>query len=92
MSQLQRFCEFTNLSPQQFLKLDRKRARDLVWKFACEYKDKPPTQLAILRALKSFYRSNDVEILPFDSRRGGKRFFSGIVEDVKARLTEMSKQ
>lgn len=71
------FCEQIGVSPEQFLGLDRTRARDLVWKFVkpfiMESASKTKNNLA---ALKSFYRSQDGEILPFESRRGGKHYFN----------------
>ena len=71
------FCEETGLSPEEFLALDRRRARDVVWKyikpFIRESTSKAKNNLA---ALKSFYRSKDGEMLPFDSRRGGKHHFN----------------
>jgi site-specific recombinase XerD len=74
---LMHFCEETGLSPEEFLALDRRRARDVVWKyvkpFIAESTSKAKNNMA---ALKSFYRSQDGEILPFDSRRGGKHYFN----------------
>lgn len=74
---LMHFCEQTGLSPEEFLGLDRREARDVVWKFIkpfiAESTSKAKNNLA---ALKSFYRSQDGEILPFDSRRGGKHYFN----------------
>jgi len=74
---LMHFCEESGTSPEAFLGLDRHEARDLVWKyvkpFIGESTSKAKNNLA---ALKSFYRSKDGEILPFDSRRGGKHYFN----------------
>lgn len=74
---LMHFCEQTGVSPEEFLGLDRREARDVVWKFVkpfiAESTSKAKNNLA---ALKSFYRSQDGEILPFDSRRGGKHYFN----------------
>lgn len=74
---LMHFCEQTGVSPEEFLGLDRREARDVVWKFIkpfiAESTSKAKNNLA---ALKSFYRSQDGEILPFDSRRGGKHYFN----------------
>jgi integrase len=71
------FCEQTGLSPEEFLGLDRSGARDVVWKFVklfiAESTSKAKNNLA---ALKSFYRSQDGQTLPFDSRRGGKHYFN----------------
>ena len=74
---LMKFCEETIISPEEFLDLDRSKARDIVWKyikpFINESTSKAKNNLA---ALKSFYRSKDGEVLPFDSRRGGKHYFN----------------
>lgn len=75
---LMHFCEASGLSPREFLALDRRRARDIVWKFVKPFISESPSKANNnLAALKSFYRSKDGEILPFDSRRGGKHYFNG---------------
>ena len=70
------FCEKFGLQPERFLELDRIEARDLVWKHVSPLIEvSRSTAKNNLAALKSFYRSKDGEILPFDSRRGGKHHF-----------------
>jgi len=71
------FCEGMAVSPEEFLRLDRFEARDLVWQFMEPFIEESSSKAKNnLAALKSFYRSNDGETLPFDSRRGGKHHFN----------------
>lgn len=71
------FCEATGLPPEDFLKLNRFEARDTVWKFVKPFiRESTSKAKNHLAALKSFYRSKDGEVLPFDSRRGGKHYFN----------------
>jgi len=75
---LMHFCEETGTGPDVFLALGRSRARDLVWKYVKPFINASPSKANnVLAALKSFYRSKDGEVLPFDSRRGGKHYFNG---------------
>jgi len=74
---LMNFCESMNVSPEEFLRLDRLASRDLVWQFVEPFIEESSSKAKNnLAALKSFYRSKDGETLPFDSRRGGKHHFN----------------
>jgi integrase len=71
------FCDVLDISPEEFLELDRFEARDVVWQFIESFiKESSSKAKNNLAALKSFYRSKDGETLPFDSRRGGKHHFN----------------
>jgi len=78
--QLQKFCELTNITPEQFQKLPNKEARDVAWSYVKTLlKDKKPGLASIaMYALKSFYRNHDGEILSFDSKRGGKHYLNNL--------------
>lgn len=74
---LMHFCETMEISPAQFQNLTRHQARDAVWKFIKPFiKASPSKAKNFMAALKSFYRNKDGEVLPFDSRRGGKHYFN----------------
>jgi len=74
---LMHFCETMNVTPEEFLAMDRFKARDLVWSYVKPFINESVTKAKnCLAALKSFYRSKDGEILPFDSARGGKHYFN----------------
>jgi len=76
-STLMHFCEAMNITPEEFHDLGKKAARDLVWQYVEPFKGKSPARAnLVLAALKSFYRNKDGEILPFDSRKGGKHYIS----------------
>lgn len=75
---LNRFCQFSHVTPEQFQKLDRKQARDLAWKYIKTLLKKPSVAHIAMAALKSFYRNYDGETLPFDSHRGGKHYFNNL--------------
>lgn len=74
-SALMHFCEDMNVTPEDFQNLDRKAARDLVWRYIEPFKGKSPARASVfMAALKSFYRYKDGEVLPFDARKGGKHY------------------
>lgn len=74
---LMHFCEDMNVEPAEFQDLDKKAARDLVWKYIEPFKSKTSAKASMhIAALKSFYRYKDGEVLPFDSRKGGKHYIS----------------
>ncbi len=77
-SALKKFCDFSNISPESFQKLDRKVARDLAWEYIKTLVDRPSVANVTLAAIKSFYRNHDGETLPFDNRRGGKHYFNNM--------------
>jgi len=72
---LMHFCEDINVTPKEFQDLDKKAARDLVWKYIEPFKGEMSAKASMhIAALKSFYRYKDGETLPFDSRKGGKHY------------------
>lgn len=74
-SVLMKFCETLNITPEEFQDLDKKAARDLVWKYVAPFKGESPGKASMhMAALKSFYRYKDGETLPFDARKGGKHY------------------
>lgn len=73
-SNLQRFCEFSKVTPEQFQNMDRKKARNLAWSFIEMFSDNPAVAINVMAALKSFYRNHDGETLPFDSSKFGKHY------------------
>jgi integrase len=75
---LKDFCEFANITPEEFQRLDRKDARNIAWKYIKTLIDKPSVATMAMAALKSFYRNHDGETLPFDSSRGGKHYFNNL--------------
>lgn len=81
-SLVQKFCEFSNIKPEEFLELPAKKARDVAWEFIKTLwdakNDKTSTAINAMYALKSFYRNHDGEKLPFDSIKGGKHHINGL--------------
>ena len=78
-SALRRFCEFSKVTPEEFQSMDKKAARDLVWKYVRTLaKNNPSGAHMAIAALKSLYRNRDGETLSFDSRRGGKHYFNNL--------------
>jgi integrase len=75
---LSNFCDFADVTPEQFQNMPHKEARDLAWGYIKTFYDKPSIMTLIMSALKSFYRNRDGDTLPFDSRRGGKHYFNGL--------------
>jgi len=71
---IRRFCEFANVTPEQFQNMDKKKARDIAWSFIETFSDKPTVAINVMAALKSFYRNHDGETLPFDSSKFGKHY------------------
>jgi site-specific recombinase XerD len=69
---LRKFCEFSNITPEQLQELDPKSARDLVWSYVKTVLDRPSVASLASAALKSFYRNHDGVTLPFDGSKGGK--------------------
>jgi len=77
-SALKRFCDFSQVTPEKFQKLDQKEARDVAWKYIKTLLNEPSVAHTSMAAIKSFYRNYDGETLPFDSRRGGKHYFNNL--------------
>jgi len=75
-SYLIRFCKDTNVTPEEWRRLDKFEARDLAWKYVEPKIGKhPAVAQAVLTSLKSWYRNLNGETLPLDSGRGGKHYF-----------------
>ena len=73
---LRNFCNESSISPEEWQTLDRFKARDLAWTYLKTLITEKPSVAALnMVALKSFYRNKDGELLPFDSKRGGKHYF-----------------
>jgi integrase len=73
---LRDFSEYAKITPDEWRALDRFKARDLAWNYSQTYlPDHSAQGKNVLLALKSFYRNNNGEQLPFDSTRGGKHYF-----------------
>lgn len=75
---LAKFCEFSNIAPEEYQLMDRKQARDFAWNYIKTLLDKPSVANVVASALKSFYRNHDGETLPFDSNCGGKHYFNNL--------------
>jgi integrase len=59
-------CEFSRLTPEQFLKLDEKTARDKAWKYLSSFKIKQPAKALNHKAyIQSFYYWHREKKLPF---------------------------
>ena len=72
---LYQFCKDTNTTPTVFQSKDRLEARDAAWSYVKPFVGKNHAKAKnYLAALKCFYRNKDGEVLPFDSRRGGKHY------------------
>jgi site-specific recombinase XerD len=71
---LLRFCEALKIAPDEFLKLPPEEARDKVWGFVKQFRDKPRTAMVIRNSLVNFYRHHNGVRLEFDSRKGGKHY------------------
>ena len=70
---LMTFSQAMNISPEEWRKLDKFRARDLAWKYIEPLKaSQSGTAMVTLSTLKSWFRNLNGEQLPLDSRRGGK--------------------
>jgi integrase len=73
---LRDFSEYAKITPDEWRALDRFKARDLAWNYSQTYLPEHSAEgKNVLLALKSFYRNNNGEQLPFDSGRGGKHYF-----------------
>ena len=74
--ELKTFCDALAISPEEWRSLDKFKARDMAWKFiSTKTVSSPSVAMTTMATLKSFYRNNDGEALPFDSARGGKHYF-----------------
>ncbi|MHC3128739.1 MAG: tyrosine-type recombinase/integrase [Candidatus Bathyarchaeota archaeon] len=63
---LKQFCEFAQVSPEEFLKLDKKKARNLAWKYIDTIRmDHPSTARMTQAAIKKFYLYHNEEPLVF---------------------------
>lgn len=59
-------CEFLGLEPKQFLKLDKKTARDKAWQYISSFKMQCPAKALIQRNwIQSFYYYHVEDKLPF---------------------------
>jgi len=59
-------CEFSNLTPEQFLELDKKTARDKAWQYLSSFKMQHPGKALIHKGwIKSFYLYHNEEPLVF---------------------------
>lgn len=74
-TRLQKFCKDINMSPEEWRRLDKFEARDLLWNFVEPLVAEHSTvAMVYLTALKSWYRNLNGETLPLDSGRGGKHY------------------
>ena len=73
---VKRFCESVGVSPKDFVCLDMKDARRLVWRFVEPISRQFPSKAIGVRvALQSLYRyATEGDVLTFDSRRGGAHY------------------
>lgn len=59
-------CKFSSLTPEQFLELDKKAARDKAWQYLSSFKMQHPAKAMIYRSwIQSFYYFHVEEKLPF---------------------------
>lgn len=81
---LDRLLSELEITPDQFLELPPKEARDLAWKIIKRFRStKPVTAATLMACIRSFYRSKDGVKLPFDSRRGGKHYIRRIRKKIE---------
>ena len=72
---LKAFCEFSNITPEQFVKMSNNEAVDIAWDYIVTIKDEHPSVAAIvLCSVKSLYRSVNREQLNFDGN--GEHYFN----------------
>jgi len=72
---LKAFCEFSNVTPEQFVKMSNNEAVDIAWDYIVTIKDEHPSVAAIvLCSVKSLYRSVNREQLNFDGN--GEHYFN----------------
>jgi len=72
---LKAFCEFSNITPEQFVKMNNNEAVDVAWDYIVTIKDEHPSVAAIvLCSVKSLYRSVNREQLNFDGN--GEHYFN----------------
>ena len=70
---LMTFSQAMKISPEDWRRLDKFKARDLAWVYIEPLKaSKSGTAMVTLSTLKSWFRNLNGEQLPLDSRRGGK--------------------
>lgn len=63
---LKQFCEYSDLTPDDFLALDKKQARDLLWKYIETIKMEHPRKAQITKAyVKNFFLYHNEEHLVF---------------------------
>lgn len=71
--ELMAFCEFAKVTPEDWRRMDKFKARDLAWKYVEPLSKKHAVEAKqTMIALKSWYRNLNGEVLPLDSGRGGK--------------------
>lgn len=71
--QLMSFCEQAKVTPEEWRRLDKFKARDLAWNYVQPIsKEHSVEARQTITALKSWYRNLNGEVLPLDSGRGGK--------------------
>lgn len=72
---LKTFCEFSNITPEQFVKMSNNEAVDIAWDYIVTIKDEHPSVAAIvLCSVKSLYRRVNREQLNFDGN--GEHYFN----------------
>jgi site-specific recombinase XerD len=72
---LKTFCEFSSITPEQFVKMSNNEAVDIAWDYIVTIKDEHPSVAAIvLCSVKSLYRSVNREQLNFDGN--GEHYFN----------------
>lgn len=78
MYALDRFLTQTGLTPEQFIALPPKEARDRIWEVVETWLDRGAVGYAqvVVSALRHFYRYHTDQKLEFDSRRGGKHYIA----------------
>ena len=74
-SRLEKFCKDNKITPEEWRRLDKFTARDMLWQYINPKIAKHPTVAeSFLMTLKSWYRNLNGERLPLDSGRGGKHY------------------
>lgn len=77
LEKLKSFSEHAGVSPEEWRKLDKFQARDMLWRYVEPMKATENSRArSVLIAAKSWYRNLNGETLPLDSGRGGKHQIS----------------
>lgn len=67
------FCKSVKVTPEEWRRMDKFKARDLLWKYVEPLKVKGNSRAMLtVNAAKSWYRNLNGEVLPLDSAKGGK--------------------